>query len=267
MDIRLRLATISAHIDEARSDEAAADILSTWEELARMGGAARGLRAGILAGVIRRCVESWPATRQTFADLRDGLSADDGPNTADPHSIRDWTGLNVALGQTDLTLAWLERAAQDPADWEALQPLRGFLAGVLRDAGRWGDVAKWFPDALGAVREAHAATEAFLSRAANAPPQWTDHAARLVRAYFRDRVSMIYAGLLAAGREADAAAAADLACRIDPHPSALRLKLISTAVEEAGQPRMMHLEWLQRATDRGEWALELREKVEAGLRG
>jgi hypothetical protein len=261
MDPRARLDDIRGLLEAGESDEAAGALVSLWGEMADPSGPWRALRASLLARYLARAAASGPDARARIVALRSEVSPPEGPDPGDAATVREWCTLNIVLDQADRTLSWLDRVETDPEAVARLRPLAGFLPYILRQAGRWPDIARWFPDPGRSIRAAYGAARAWLEQHPGAPAAVVS----ALRAFPRDRAALVYAGLLAAGRDEEAESAAELALSLDEDGRQLRLKLVSTAVEEAGQARERHLLWMASEEDRGEWAMELREKVVAAL--
>ncbi len=266
-EYRERHGAIRGMIDDGLLDAAGDLVESLWEDLGASGGMLRGGRAALLAGLLARLMRESDAMRRRVARWRDSAGGAEGPPPGDLDLVRDWAGLNIVLGDSGRTIEWLLRMESDPRSLAVMFPLRGLFTQILREAGRWADLAKWFPDPVMAVRGLHANVQGFLRQAESPALGWSpQRAAEVAAAYFRDRCATVYAALLAGGRDAEAAQVADFASSLDAQPTAMRMALLAMAVSDAGQARQEHLRWLDESGDRGEMALELREKVERGLR-
>lgn len=261
MDPRERVSHIRSLFDDGNADEATRELVDVWGAMGDPSEPWRPMRSSMLAGLLTRAAAAGPEPRRSVEALRREVAPAHGPDAADHFAVREWCTLNIALGQADRSLSWLDRVESDPAALANLRPLAGFIPYILRQAGRWPDMARWFPDPIGAVRHAYATADSWLRRL----DVDSQHLATTIRAFARDRAALVYASLLAAGRDAEALRAAEAAAGLDPEPDRLRTILIATALEQASQARPHQLQWLSAGTDRGERALELHEAVTAAL--
>lgn len=265
-DFRERQIAIRGMIDDGLIDAAADLAQSLWEDLEHAGGMLRAGRSALLAGVLARLSRESDTARSRISRWRDQAGGEEGPPPAALDIVRDWVGLTVVLGEPGRILDWLSRMEREPRYLADLLPLRGLFTQILREAGRWSDLAKWFPDPQSAIRGLHANVQGFLRQAESPTMNWSpERAAEVASGYFRDRSATVYAALLAAGRDAEASHVADLAASLDSQPRAMRMALLAMAVSDAAQPREEHLRWLDESGDRGELALELREKIARSL--
>lgn len=269
-EFRRRLREAHALVDAGMTDAAVDATLALWSGLDAATPQLRTSRAAFLAGLISSLVRDSSRARELFAQVRDRAGGPEGPPLGDAATLRDWVGLNVALGQPERILSWLDRIQfedVDPAATEspwgegsALTAMRGFFTSVLREAGRWEDIARWFPNPIRALSTFHANTLAWFERAsAGAWAGWFEGSPReIATAYFRDRAALVYASLLAAGREDEARDVAKMSASLDRDPVAMRVSLVFLAVAHAGQARPEHLEWLREAPLDDERATDLR---------
>lgn len=257
MDPRASVEEVRAMFDDGRADEAAAALADLWRGMADPAEPWRPMRSSLLAGLLARAAAAGPTSRRSIESLRQESSPPQGPDPGDHIAVREWCTLNIALGQADRTLSWLDRVESDPAAMQLLRPLSGFIPYILRQAGRWADMARWFPNPAGAIRQAYSVAASWLQRL----DADSAHLEPTIRAFARDRAALVYASLLAAGRDGDAVAAAELAASLDGEPARLRSVLVTTAVRSATQARPHQLDWLAAAGDRGEQAMELRERI------
>jgi hypothetical protein len=257
MEPREKLDQITALFQEGQADRAAADLGDLWREMGDPSGPWRPMRSSFLARLLARAAATGPGPRGIVAAIRDEVSPPQGPDPADHRAVREWCTLNIALNQADRTLSWLDRVESDPAALESLKPLAGFIPYILRQAGRWPDMARWFPSPVGSIRHAYAVADGWLGRLGDD----SSRHAQTIRAFARDRAALVYASMLAAGRDADAIAAAEAGCTLDPEPSRLRETMVQVAARDAGQARAHQLVWLDSSGNRGEQVMELRERV------
>lgn len=265
-EYRERHVAIRGLIEDGLLDAAGDMAASLWDELGASVGMLRSGRSALMAGLLARLARESEEGRRRVSRWRDSAGGAEGPPPGDLDLVRDWAGLNVVLGDSGRTLDWLSRMEGDARSLAALFPLRGLFTQILREAGRWADLAKWFPDPLAAVRGLHGNVQGFLRQAESPALGWSpERAAEVASAYFRDRCATVYTALLAAGRDREAAEVADLSASLDSQPGAMRMSLLAMAVSDAGQAREEHVRWLDESGDRGEMAMELREKVNQRL--
>ena len=215
-------------------------------------GAAR--RLGELA-------EEHEPTRTALASRRDRLqeAVDAHPQNATLEQLRDWAVLNEAMQAEQRILDWWEKV-KDEADKVPLSAvvagMEPYLRPLLLEELRWREMAKLYPDPQEYLARRSETHQRVLGTYAGdegvdmLPPEMRERTKRerVQRAWegFRGDIAVVYASLLAADREREAAEVADLAAKADESTATMRLTLVDMAIG-AGEGRPEHAKWIAEA--------------------
>jgi len=250
--IQDRLGLARELVMAGRLDAATDEYEWLWGNMLRIEPAMVGVRGSFTASEMKMLADQHDAARERFTALRDAA----GERLAnDPRSHRwldDWIVLNDVIGDEAATLEWWDRIKTEP-DVERTVGLVEFrLVELLERHDRWADLGRVIKQPMQKLaREAHMLqmiiatertrpVEAEVEGDDGAPARHTA-AASLMRRHatdrFRDSAARLYASLLAADRDADAAKIAAEAIRIESVDSELMAQsLVATAIR-VDQPR------------------------------
>jgi hypothetical protein len=203
---------------EKRYEEATDEFVWLWNNVERVDPSMSGVRVSFMAGEIERLVAEYPPARQRFAELRDQAAAatDANPTAADPRT--DWAVLNKVLGDDDRTIAWFDKAKEDPAAVPVIEGLSVYLEELLKARGRWADVGRLVRDPM-AKLDLHHSMLRHMEMPLMRHRLGDEAFARMRDAslnLFRRAVADLVASLRAAGRHDDAVAVRDKALILDP---------------------------------------------------
>lgn len=237
----------SALARTGRFDQAAPELVWLWQNRPLFAGAPASRRdsPAQLPELIRQTVEARPDTRAAFDALRDPADAD------------DFLRLSDALGDTRAMADWFDRLPDPASHKDRLASHRAALWSALIAERRYAA-------ALGLTEIFVPATTYARNRLApNDPVRRVLAPAERARvlAEARPEIADLYAALLVAHRDDDAASVANLLIRaLDDADS--RLALVQSALR-AGAPRASHRAWLDQV--RGRDTAALRAELEAAL--
>lgn len=200
-----------------------------------------------------------PPAREAFRRLRDESAARMQRDGADAEALRDWITLNAVIGEDEALLDWIAREERDRSHSEMVDFHSPVFEELLVRHDRWAALGHLHADPARAADE-HASSLRVLLKA-EARNDAYDYSSLLTGS--RDSLAALYAGLLAAGREADAESTAKNAQQTDDS-GAMTAALVRMALR-AGEPRRQHLHWLRVAANKGEDCTELLRQLEAAL--
>lgn len=255
--------------------ELAADEYSwLWQNMLEHVPAMSGVRLSFMAGDMGDLARKSEAARKKFTLLRDRTGTLVQGQKVDPDDLTDWLVLNEILGDAKTTLAWFDTVKDQPKWKPMLERQSHHLSEVLIKEKRWADIARLYSDPMRQIDTQHELLKMLSGMPA---PAGVDEATRKLieespRESFREKVSQLYASLLAAAREKEAQAFAEKARKLDDSGAMVRA-LVAMSLE-AGQPRRVHMEWLDREAERAprptaadsESIRDLRVRLDSALR-
>src|SRR5260221_729315 len=175
----------------------------------------------------------------------------------------DWVQLNKIVGDQQATLSWYDEVKDQPRWRPTLTLLAPTLTDLFVADQRWADIGRMYPKPV-VVLQQQRQLMGMMSK--QKLPAGVDEATvrEVPMRILREKAKVMYAGLLAAGREADADQLAAKAREFDDS-SAMLAALIATALE-AGQPRKAQMEWLDQAATDDPQLVSLRGRLQQELR-
>lgn len=255
-----RLAEARAAAAAGQHDSAAAILIAAWEEsIDAPDGTVRWVS---YSSELKKLLPKSPAIEAQVAGLRDRFEERLRSSSPPKYNICvGWMNLNEMLRDDQRTLAWFDEVKAAPDHAGVLRIIRWRLSEILVAQDRWGDLGYLHADALASLKE--------IQEREYRPPRGSDStsqmAADLARRRLQAKVGELYAGLLASGRDEEAAALAARAFEID-RTGGMPERLVRTALR-ADEPRPEHAEWLRTAYDKGEETAELEEELARALAG
>jgi thioredoxin 1 len=266
VDIQARLDLAQKLVWTGKLDEATEEYVWLWQNMLNYEQAMVGVRLSFMASSMADLAKRHKPAHEQFAKLRDELTKKLAAEKVDPHELMDWVCLNQVVGESEKTLAWFDKIKSEPR-W---RPLFRYVERDLRDllvaADRWADVALFVEDP---VEELERDYEMMKMLSKESIPDGLSEAAveSMVEGQYqmaRESAGYTYAALLAGEREKEAAQFAKRARELDDSAALLRA-LISTALR-AGEPRRVHLEWIDSTDDQTDRLDSLRPQVEHALK-
>jgi hypothetical protein len=221
-DPYLRDSAASLALADQRYGEATTGYVWLWNNIPGFADAYEagwmGSRRSFLLQPLESLVTSHPPAHEAFSAIRDASGA-----AAPALDLGDWFGprvdwlvLNRLLGQQDRTLGWFDGVKADPPHARVIAHCASVLLQPLKESQRWADIGRLFPEPLVALAELRP-PEPFGSQPSHAgEDEPSVRVRRRMMERFRADVSVLYAGLRAAGRASDAKAVREEACRLDP---------------------------------------------------
>jgi len=270
-DMMARLRTVREVAQAGKSEEAAEEYAWLWENMVGIDPHMLGVRGSFMAMDMKALAERSADAKARFTLLREVAAA---KRTADPASVEfldDWIVLNEVIGEDDATLAWFDRVKMGEGEGASETKMLGGVSfrivGLLLAKDRLADVVRLYPDPLAEIRSDFELS-AEMARRQPALPDFLDEATKeSVRAQpwtqFREKVAVLYAGFLAAGKDEKAAEIMAEARKLYDRPR-LVTGVIGFAVEK-GQARPAMNGLLDDAEKAGADVKELRAQLEKAL--
>lgn len=225
-------------------DEATEHYVWLWEQLPNRNAAMAHMRNGLVAEEMQEVAELHAPARERFEALRDGLEQRLRDGAANHRDLEDWLVLNGVVGDLPRTLAWFDRVKHRDDAGRTFERVVHHLEDILIEEHRWADVALLYPDPVQTLhRQAEPMQLSFIHTVfvpdAQARARYQDY----LRELFYDKAGVLYAAMLAGGRDTDAAAVADFAiATLDDDQT--RCELVGAALQ-ARQARAGQLELLR----------------------
>jgi hypothetical protein len=189
----------------------------------------------------------------------------------DPRDVTDWIALNSIVGDQTRTLEWFDKVKTD-ARWKPLFRLASAeLESLLVVEKRWADIPMVHADPKEEIESfgEMMKLEERMSAREGIPPEQNLEMMETMRRVHRDRLARLYAGLLAADREAEANAFAGQAREVDGDKEAGMLIALLEMALQADEARQVHMEWLTAAAkstpEKESSIVALQSRIQRGL--
>jgi thiol-disulfide isomerase/thioredoxin len=222
--------------------EAAERTLGLWDELDDYRDVAVRQPHAQIFQLVAQFAAAHPPTRQALEERFEAHQRDVDADAAAPRQVQEWILLAAMLNRSGPPLAWHDRLASDEAGRERLANVGPLLEPLLVSRKRYAEIGRLYPQPIQRVQEL-----ARHAREIDADPAMADNeqGRQGARAFFVDVSSHIYVGLLAAGREQEAAEVAEDV--VDTYGQDATLALVNGALSN-GQPRQAHRQLLAAVT-------------------
>jgi thioredoxin 1 len=258
-DIMARVELARALVQAKEFDEAATELTWLWENAVKVNPAMQGVRIAAIGPLIQDLAAENEPARTTFTKIRDNTETRLKADNKTWEDLIDWLVLNDAVGDPDRTLAWFDRIKGDPESAETLERMGMRLEPMLLQRNRLADAACLWRDPVQHLKQ----ERAMFAFALKMSDPGSGESEELKQA-FRPPAAMLYAGLLAAGRDKDAERVATEVMKTDNGPG-MKAALVSAALE-ANQPREVHLFWAEESIKADGIDTDLTARVRAALK-
>ncbi len=204
-DIRARMQYADALRYAGKFEQALDEYRWLWDHMLEHQASMSAVRRSFLASSIRNLIAEYEPARAGFRELRDRDEARLREHP-DWDTLLDWLTLNEIIDDTDATLAWVDRIRRDDEGLATLRRVEHAIRQTLLDRGRYDIVGHLVEDPFAAFERDRAVMHASgTSPIAPAMSAGTRRSMRETsRRLFADRVAVLHAGLLAAGRADEA---------------------------------------------------------------
>lgn len=244
---------VAARMDLARTlsmqgkgAEAADEYVWLWDNMLAHAPSYYGVRLSFMVGDMERLASANKDAKAKFTVLRDKLTKSIDAERVATDQLVDWVCLNKVIGDTAATMAWYDKVKDQARMRPLMAHIERDLIPLLVEKKRWADVGKMYSRPLEAVEQKIAFNKMMLGdRFPGGDEQIRKEQRQFSIRNFQEEVKVVYAGLLAAGKDADATKVADLARTHDKSPDMVS-ELVSAALE-ANQPRDEQKAWLDSA--------------------
>ena len=266
VDIRARLNLARSLAHTGKPVEAADEFVWLWEHMLEHDSGYYGVRLSFMVGDMQQLAAGHEDAKKKFTKLRDEASAALDGEKVDVDAVVDWVALNKVIGDNKATLTWYDKVKDQKRARPLVNRVSRELSELFIAEKRWADLGGLYPDPI-AVLEQDQDFEKMMAK--HAPPDEMDEVTRkqieaMRKQSSQDKAGQAYAGLLAAGREADANKYAVKAREFDSTPAMTRT-LVSWALT-AKQPRQAQIDWLVSVPKDDAESSSLRGRVEAALK-
>lgn len=263
-DMQARIGHAREMVEKGRRDEAAAEYEWLWKNMLAHSPSMYGVRLSFMAGDMKRLAAADEGAKARFTKLRDEAGAALRAEKVTADQAIDWVALNGIIQDENATLEWFDRVKDQPRWRTILGYVERPVCELLIERERWADLGMLVGDPVASLRMEHQILEQV--RASVGGGEFQDDTRQQIRRQqderFLTRTAQVYGGLLAAGRNKEAAAYATQARTIDSSPE-MTDALVTWALK-VNLARAEHAEWLAGRTDPD--GKRLATEVETSLR-
>lgn len=238
-------------------DKATDEAVWLWNNMVKDDPAMYGVRGSFFAQDIERLAQRHPAAKERFSKVRDEAWDSYKADAKNLQALDDWMILNDALNESDKTLEWFDRIKGDPASTPIFDRVGFRLERLLSSNNRIADICRVYPDPM---RKLTNDDQLRKSLPTLSDEQQNKSMRQIHDTMFRDGAARMYASLLLAKRDQDAAKFAAEAVKLDD-TGAMRAALVRAAVDN----RVGHKDlypMLDAADKSGELVQDLRTQLE-----
>jgi len=201
-----------------RFNEAVTEYAWLWLNMVKREPAMVGVRRSFLVNDIQGLIAAHQPAATKFAELRAAAEESLAKSPLDFELRTDWICINSMLDETDRTIAWFDKAIDDPAQRPSIDNNAYALKLLLVEKERWDAMSKLVKDP---AKELETILE--ISKITARPPAGADEATVKFLAEhnaqsLRSQCSQLYAAMLAGKRLDDARMVYDKSVKADPSP-------------------------------------------------
>jgi tetratricopeptide (TPR) repeat protein len=229
-ELKARLGRARALRQSGEFDEALEEYTWLWENALGMSPSWAAVRHSYLVAELREVVANSSAARERFERLRDTAEND----LVDPQSLKEWSSLNLILGDSQRVIDWLRNLP--PRVATSLHIARSLqVKEAVREHGAWEVFARFIENPVGLLREENAAQSTLhIALKVKSAPERTELFESVAAESFRTLAALLYRSLVSAGREAEAAAVVAEAKHLDPSAEMEAALATESAVASGG---------------------------------
>jgi len=268
-DMQARLQTARELAMGGKPDEATEEFVWLWDHMVEIDPSTMAVRGSFMASDMTNLAARHEPAKVAFTKLRDATAEKLKSSNPGAELRDDWIVLNEVVGDEDATLAWFDSVKGNAKDAAQLERVSFRIVNLLIAQDRLADVPLLYPDPMHEVRLDYAMS-AEMAKQQRPLPEFLDTASKeAIREQpwtaFREKVAILYAGNLAAGKEEAAAEIMAEARKLYDKP-----KLITGVLGFAlsrGQARPAMRALLDDAEQAGADVKTLRVQLDAGLSG
>lgn len=216
-EVDTRYALAKRLVKEGQPEKAAEEYAWLWENTLKVDPAKAEIRATFMASEMERLASQNPAAKSRFVLVRDDAEKrlKDAPALNAP-LVDDALLLNRIVGEPERTLAWFDGVKADAPRAKQLPGLSVRVEQLLEARGRWTDLSTYcYPNPKAIAKDEGEAFRSAVLAAAKAPEGQRDMLNQTVERSHCNRMSRLYASLLVAKRDTDAAETLDVIASTD----------------------------------------------------
>ncbi len=265
VDVQARLDLARKLAQDGKLDEATDEYVWLWQHMLEHDQSYYGVRGSFMASDMKRLAGKHAAAKKKFTALRDEITPKLDGEKVEAEAMEDWVTLNDVIGDTKATLEWYDKVKDQPRWLPLVKRVSRNLRELFIAQKRWADVGRLYARPVEELEQQHALC-AMMPK--GQPPEGLPEEERkrledMPNEMLRQEAGILYAGLLAAGREEEAGKLAKRARELD-ESAAMVAELVGRALE-AGQARAQHLEWIDQCGKADKALGELRVKTQGAL--
>lgn len=269
VDIRQRLTTAMELSSVGKADEATAEYVWLWENALKHEPAMVGVRGSFMANDMQKLAARHEPAKIAFTKLRDETEAKLKTEEKDFRLLDDWIVLNEIVGDQARTLGWFDRIKGEEDASRTLDRESFRLQQILVDAGRLNEIPLIYPEPLRTLRRQYETSESIVKMDADRkyPEGISEEMIADLKeqpwTMFREQAAILYAGFLAAGKDAQAAEIMAEARTLRETPRVIT-GVVGYAIRQ-GQARPQMRALLDDAEKAGADVTELRAQLDTAL--
>jgi len=239
IQVRLEQARKTGQSDPAN---AAVQYQWLWNNMLQHNPAMHNVRLTYMANEMQRLAARSEPALAIFTAMRDAAEQRLTTTVGRAALITDWLTLNRVIDDDARSLSWFDRVKDDNAAQADLRANDTELCRILEDANRWADLGRFYDEP---VTQAQRVIDRVAENLRYVQPSNIAEATRYSHESTRETLSVMYAALLAADREAEADQILKSLIAFSDTPESRRA-LVSRALQ-ADEPREHHLTLLDQA--------------------
>ncbi|MCC7406902.1 MAG: thioredoxin fold domain-containing protein [Phycisphaeraceae bacterium] len=245
VNVSARIDYAQALLDQRQFEQGVTELVWLWGNI----DLATDLRLTPLPMLTQMVLRARPEAHEALAKVRDEQTVRADDPKADPALLDHWALLSAVLGQMDPILAWHQKHTADASPGQ-LKVMLSWVELAMASGDRWVELGQLHADPIAVVtgRAAEAKKKLDEQLRSAAPDQVQELRLRLLQAFYQ-RLSLLYAGLLAADRPDQANALADIVGTMD-EPVIARMLFVQAGLQ-AGRARPEFRQWLDEAAQNG----------------
>jgi len=244
IDVDARCEEAQALVQARKYAEATAAYEWLWRHMLEHDPSMGGVRISFMATNMQELAARSPDAKTRFTALRDEAAKGLADEKVDARLLGDWIVLNKVIGDDKATLDWFDRVKGDRR-WRELVRRQVYLRELLMENGRLGDYGALIEDPVEEIRDNHRVASFDHGMPEGIDAEQKAGMLESMHLYWREQCAVVYAAVLAAGREEEALAAAKEAMKFDS--GAAMVKSLVAKALEADQARQVQIEWIDAA--------------------
>ncbi len=266
VDIRARMDLARTLAQSGKYEEAADEYLWLWQHALEHERAYYGVRLSFMVGDMERLASNSAAAKRKFQEVRDKTGTALDKEKVDIETVVDWVALNRVVRDNQATLAWYDKVKTQPRAKPLITRVSRELSELFMSENRWADLGNLYANPLRQLQDDLDMEQMMAKHDLGDQIDKTTrkHLDDMQRKESSDKIGRVYAGLLAAGRDKEAAEYGAKAMELYPKQG-ITTAIVTWALK-AEQPRQSQIDWLAKADPDDANTASLRTRVEQALK-